>query len=50
MNEAHELVVSWKVENVWAMKVQPPALKASGSEVAIEALELAYESASIQRD
>ena len=43
LNEEHEPVMTWKVKNAWPVKVQSTDLKADGSEVAIETLELAHE-------
>lgn len=50
LNEEHEPVVVWKVKNAWPAKVQPTDLKADGSEVAIESIELAHEGLTIQND
>lgn len=43
LNEEHEPVMTWKIKNAWPVKVQSTDLKADGSEVAIETLELAHE-------
>lgn len=43
LNENHEPVVTWTVLNAWPVKVEGPALKATGNEVAIESIELAHE-------
>jgi phage tail-like protein len=48
LNENHEPVVTWKVKNVWPVKVQSTDLKADGNEVAIESMELAHEGLTIQ--
>ena len=50
LNEEHEPVVVWKVKNAWPAKVQPTDLKADGSEVAIESVELVHEGLTIQND
>lgn len=47
LNETHSPVVSWKVKNAFAVKVQASDLKADGNEVAIETLELAHEGLNI---
>ncbi len=43
LNEEHAPVMSWKIKNAWPIKVQSTDLKADGSEVAIETLEIAHE-------
>lgn len=43
LNEEHAPVVVWTVHNAFPCKVEGPALKASGNEVAIESIELAHE-------
>jgi len=48
LNENHEPVVTWKVKNAWPVKVTSTDLKADGSEVAIETLELAHEGLTIE--
>ncbi len=50
LNESHEPVVVWKVKNAWPVKVQSTDLKADGSEVAIETLEIAHEGLTIQNE
>ncbi|MDQ6763557.1 MAG: phage tail protein [Bacteroidota bacterium] len=50
LNENHEPVVVWKVKNAWPAKITPTDLKADGSEVAIETLELAHEGLTIQNE
>ena len=47
LNEAHEPVVVWKVANAFPIKVQSTDLKADGSEVAIEQVDLAHEGLTI---
>jgi phage tail-like protein len=42
-NEAHKDVMRWNFENAWINKIEGPALKASGNEVAIESMELVHE-------
>lgn len=48
LNESHEPVVVWKVANAFPIKVQSTDLKADGSEVAIEQIDLAHEGLTIQ--
>ena len=48
LNEKHEPVVVWKVHNAFPIKVQSTDLKADGSDVAIEQLDLAHEGLSIE--
>jgi phage tail-like protein len=50
LNENYEPVMTWKVRNAWPVKLDGPALKANGSEVAIETLELAHEGITIEAD
>lgn len=48
LNETHEPVMTWKVTRAFPVKLEGPALKATGNEVAIESLELAHEGLSIE--
>lgn len=48
LNEKHEPVVVWKVHNAFPLKVQSTDLKADGSDVAIEQLDLAHEGLTIE--
>ena len=48
LNELRIPVVTWVAENAWPTKVQSTGLKADGSEVAIETMELVHEGLSIQ--
>ena len=43
LSEAREEVMRWNFENAWINKVEGPALKATGNEVAIESMELCHE-------
>lgn len=43
LNEKHEPVITWRVQNAFPIKVQASDLKADGNEVAIETMELAHE-------
>ena len=48
LNEEHKPVMVWKVMRAFPVKVEGPQLKASGNEVAIEAIELAHEGLEVQ--
>ena len=48
LNEKHEPVVVWKVHNAFPIKVQSTDLKADGSEVAVEQIDLAHEGLTIE--
>lgn len=48
LNESHEPVFVWKAHNAFPVKVEGPALKAAGNEVAIESIELAHEGLELQ--
>ena len=48
LNENHEPVVTWKIKNAFPVKVQSTDLKADGSEVAIEQLDVAHEGLTIE--
>jgi len=50
LNEKHEPVVVWKVQNHFPNKVQSTYLKADGSDVAIEQLDLAHEGLTIENN
>lgn len=43
LNESHEPVVVWKLQNAFPSKVQSTDLKADGNEVGIETMELVHE-------
>lgn len=47
LNEEHEPIITWQLENAWAKKVQSTDLKADGNEVGIETMELAHEGLTI---
>lgn len=47
LNENHEPIITWQLENAWAKKVQSTDLKADANEVAIETMELAHEGLTI---
>jgi phage tail-like protein len=50
LNEEHAPVMVWKIHNAFPVKVEGPALKATGNEVAIESIELAHEGLEVQND
>lgn len=47
LNENHEPIITWLLENAWVSKVQSTDLKADASEVAIETMELSHEGLTI---
>lgn len=47
LNEKHEPVVIWKLQNAFPVKIEGPGLKATGNEVAVESMELAHEGLTI---
>lgn len=42
-NEQHEGVFKWTLTNAWCSKLTGPTLNATGNEIAIETMELAYD-------
>ena len=48
LNENHTPVMTWKAVNAFPVKVEGPALKATGNEVAIESIEIAHEGLTIE--
>ncbi len=50
LNEVRDPVIVWKVQDAWPSKIQSTGLKADGSEVAIETMELVHEGLVIQND
>lgn len=48
MNEARQPVLRWNAENAWINKIEGPAFKASGNEVAMESLELVHEGLTLE--
>lgn len=50
LNEEHQPVMVWKVQNAFPVKVEGPALKATGNEVAIESIEIAHEGLEVQNE
>ncbi|WP_103069635.1 phage tail protein [Aquimarina sediminis] len=47
LNEKHEPIITWVLENAWPSKVQSTDLKADANEVAIETMELVHEGLTI---
>jgi len=47
-NEQRKAVMRWHFENAWINKIEGPALKAAGNEVAIESMELCHEGLSFE--
>jgi phage tail-like protein len=50
LDEGFDPVVVWKVHNAFPVKVEGPALKATGNEVAIESIEIAHEGLQVQNE
>jgi len=50
LNEEHNPVMVWTVQNAFPVKVEGPQLKASGNEVAIETIEIAHEGLELKND
>ena len=48
LNDQHQPVMKWNVSRAFPTKVEGPALKATGNEVAIESIELAHEGLEVQ--
>jgi phage tail-like protein len=48
LNENHEPVMTWKAINAFPVKIEGPALKATGNEVAIESIEIAHEGLTVE--
>ncbi len=48
LNENHEPVMTWKAVNAFPVKIEGPAMKATGNEVAIESIEIAHEGLTIE--
>jgi phage tail-like protein len=47
LNENHEPIITWMVENAWPCKVQNASLKADANEIAIESMEMTHEGLTI---
>jgi phage tail-like protein len=48
MNEAHEDVMRWNIQDAWINKIEGPSFKASGNEVAIESMDLIHEGITLE--
>ncbi|MBX3644274.1 MAG: phage tail protein [Rubrivivax sp.] len=48
LNERREAVLRWHAESAWISKIEGPALKASGNEVAMESVELTHEGVELE--
>lgn len=48
MNEAHQPVLRWHVENAWVNKIEGPSFKAAGNEIAMESIEIVHEGLTIE--
>ena len=48
LNENHEPIVVWKVQNAFPVKYSGPILEANGSDLAIETLVLTHEGISVE--
>lgn len=43
LNEQHQPIITWRLNNAWPVKIQSTDLKADGNEVAIDTMEIAHE-------
>ena len=50
LNEKHDPVITWSLNNAFPVKYEPGALNASDGKVLIESVELAYESFTVTRN
>lgn len=50
LNEKHEPVITWSLNNAFPIKYDPGSLNASEGKVLIESVELAYESFTVTRN
>jgi phage tail-like protein len=48
MDETHKDVMRWNFENAWINKIEAPAFKATGNEVAMESVDLVHEGISLE--
>jgi phage tail-like protein len=48
MDEARKPVLRWHAENAWINKIEGPAFKAAGNEVAMESMELVHEGLTVE--
>ena len=47
-NDVHEGVMKWTLTNAWCSKLTGPTLNATGNEIAVETMELAYDRLDIE--
>jgi phage tail-like protein len=47
LNEEHQPIITWQLENAWPKKVSSGELKADGNEILIETMELVHEGLTI---
>ena len=48
LNEEHQPIMTWKLKNAWASKVQSTVLKADANEVAIETMVIVHEGLEVE--
>jgi len=48
MDEERKDVMRWNIENAWINKIEGPAFKANGNEVAMESVELVHEGLTLE--
>jgi phage tail-like protein len=48
LNDSGDPVMVWTILQAWPVKLEGPALKASGNEIAIESIELVHEGISVK--
>ncbi len=48
LNERREAALTWVAENAWVNKIEGPALKANGNEVAMESVEFVHEGLTLE--
>jgi phage tail-like protein len=48
LNESHQEVMRWNIENVWINKIEGPSLNATGNEVSVESIELCHEGLTLE--
>ena len=48
LNERRQPVLRWHAENAWINKIEGPAFKAAGNEVAMESMELVHEGLTVE--
>lgn len=48
LNEDHDPIIIWNVEQAWPCKLEGPSLKSTGNEVAIEGVTICHEGLTVQ--